>query len=323
MTSPKVFLTQKWPQNVEDAITAQFDATLNTHDTPVDRPTLRAAFLSHDAILTTVTDIMNHDLFNGLIPKAKIIVNYGVGYSHIDILSARNCGVTVTNTPGVLDDCTADLAMTLLLMSARRAVEGGREIKAGNWTGWRPTHLMGASVTGKTLGIVGFGRIGQAMAKRAHFGFGMRILTHNRSKIAPDVLAQTRATQMATLDALLPACDFISLHCPGGTKNRHLIDTRRVSLMKSTAYLINTARGEVVDETALAQALLSRKIAGAGLDVFENEPEIHPELLRCDNAVFLPHMGSATLETREAMGMRALQNLTTYFNGATPADTVN
>ncbi|MEE9452853.1 MAG: D-glycerate dehydrogenase [Paracoccaceae bacterium] len=323
MTRPKVFLTRKWPQNVEDGIAAQFDVTLNIHDIPVDRPTLRAAFLSHDAILTTVTDTLDQGFFNDLKPKAKIIVNYGVGYSHIDVVSARNCGVTVTNTPGVLDDCTADLAMTLLLMSARRAVEGMQEIKTGNWTGWRPTHLMGASVTGKTLGIVGFGRIGQAMAKRAHFGFGMRILTHNRSKIAPNVLAQTQTTQMATLDALLPICDFISLHCPGGIENRHLIDADRFGLMKSTAFLINTARGEIVDEAALAQALLSRKIAGAGLDVFENEPAIHPELLRCDNAVFLPHMGSATLETREAMGMRALQNLTAHFNGAAPKDTVN
>jgi glyoxylate reductase len=221
-----------------------------------------------------------------------------------------------------LSECTADLAMMLLLMVARRAGDGERELRAGQWAGWRPTHMIGTRVSGATLGIVGFGRIGQAMAARAHFGFGMKILVQNRSAVAPEVLARYGALQVADLDALLPQCDFVSLHCPGGAANRHLINARRLDLMRPDAYLINTARGEVVDEHALAQALWFKTIGGAGLDVFEREPAISPELMGADNLVMLPHLGSATAATREAMGFRVMDNLVDYFAGRAPRDRV-
>ncbi|MFY2825098.1 2-hydroxyacid dehydrogenase, partial [Ruegeria sp. MALMAid1280] len=236
--------------------------------------------------------------------------------------SARDLGMTVTNTPDVLSECTADLAITLLLMVARRAGEGERELRAGNWSGWRPTHLVGTKVSGKTLGIIGFGRIGQEVARRAHHGFGMDILVYNRSKVATDVLARCNATQVDAIDDLLPQCDFVSLHCPGGAANRHLINSRRLNLMKQDAFLINTARGEVIDEWALIQALMFDMIGGAALDVFDGEPRISPDLLQCDNLVMLPHLGSATRESREAMGFRVLDNLSDFFAGKTPRDKV-
>jgi glyoxylate reductase len=245
-----------------------------------------------------------------------------VGFAHIDTEAAKSRGIAVTNTPDVLSECTADIAMTLLLMVARRAGEGERELREGRWTGWRPTHLIGTKVSGATLGIIGFGRIGQAMAQRAHFGFGMRIVVQNRSPVPTEVLARYNATQVPTIEDLLPQCDFVSLHCPGGTANRHLINARRLDLMKPSAFLINTARGEVIDEHALAQSLWFGTIAGAGLDVFEREPQVPDTLLNADNLVLLPHLGSATRETREAMGFRVLENLTAFFDGRTPRDRV-
>ena len=323
MTKPKVLLTRKWPESVEAAAAELFDVTFNPEDRPVDRAGMRAALESYDAVLATVTDDVKKGTFTGLKPKAKILANYGVGFSHIDIEGARAAGITVTNTPDVLNDCTADLAMTLLMMAARRTGEGEREVRAGKWTGWRPTHLIGTSVTGKTLGIIGFGRIGQAMARRAHFGFGMKILAQSRSAVDPAILAETGAVQVATVEDLLPKCDFVSLHCPGGAANAHLINADRLALMKTTAILVNTARGEVVDEAALVKALKTGVIAGAGLDVFEAEPSVHPGLLDCENAVLLPHLGSSTHETRVGMGMRALGNIQQFFDGERPGDQVN
>ncbi|MEM9343629.1 MAG: D-glycerate dehydrogenase, partial [Pseudomonadota bacterium] len=258
------------------------------------------------------------------VPKAqtKIFANYGVGYTHIDVESAKTRGIAITNTPDVLSECTADIAMTLMLMVARRAGDGERELRSGNWTGWRPTHLIGTKVSGKTLGIIGFGRIGQEMARRAHFGFGMPIKVYNRSTVKPEILAQFNATQVDSIDELLPQCDFVSLHCPGGAANAGMINSRRLDLMKDDAFLINTARGEVVDEAALAQALMFDTIGGAGLDVFEREPAINPMLAQCDNLVMLPHLGSATKEARQAMGFRVLDNLDDFFQGKTPRDRV-
>jgi glyoxylate reductase len=212
--------------------------------------------------------------------------------------------------------------MTLILMFALRAGEGERELRAGRWTGWRPTHMIGTKVSGATLGIVGFGRIGQAMAHRAHFGFGMKVLVQNRSAVPPEVLARFGASQVASIDDLLPRCDFISLHCPGGAANRHLINAERLALIRPDAFLINTARGEVVDEVALAEALIARRIGGAGLDVFEKEPQITPALMEAPNLVMLPHLGSATRTTREAMGFRVMDNILAFFQGRTPADRV-
>lgn len=321
-TKPSVLVTRRWPEAVERRLSEQYDVTFNTDDVPLSAADFRHALGVYDAILPTVTDNLSADALDVAQAKTQFLGNYGVGYSHIDQSAAEKLGLTVTNTPDVLSDCTADIAMTLLLMCARRAGEGERELRDGAWTGWRPTHLVGTKVTGKTLGIIGFGRIGQAMARRAHFGFGMKIFVQNRSAIAPEILAQYNAEQVASVEDLLPQSDFISLHCPGGAANRHLINRTRLGLMKSDGILINTARGEVIDDQALVQALQANDIGGAGLDVFEGEPRINPDLLQCNNLVMLPHLGSATKETREGMGFRVLDNLDDFFAGRRPRDQV-
>ncbi len=317
---PRVLVTRAWPEACQRALGERFDVTLNPSDTPMSPAELAEALRSFDAVAPTVSDKMPAEAFEGA--TAKIVANYGVGFSHIDVAAAKAAGVVVTNTPGVLTDCTADLGMALLLAAARRLGEGERELRAGAWTGWRPTHLIGARVTGATLGIIGFGRIGQAMARRAKHGFGMRILFQNRSAPAPEIVAELGAERRETVDEVMAEADFVSLHCPGGAENRHLIDARRIALMKPTAFLINTARGEVVDEAALAAALREKRIAGAGLDVYEREPAVEPALLDCENAVLAPHLGSATENTRVAMGMKALDNLTAFFDGRDPPDRV-
>ncbi len=322
MVKPSVLVTRRWPAAVEAQLAENYNAVLNTGDKPMSPADIRRALKTYDAVLPTVTDTLSAEALDVPGAQTKIIANYGVGYSHICEPSARELGMTVTNTPDVLSECTADLAMTLLLMVARRAGEGERELRSGKWTGWRPTHLVGTKVSGKTLGIIGYGRIGQEMARRAHHGFGMNVLVYNRSEVAADVLGQCDATQVDTIDDLLPQCDFVSLHCPGGSANRHLINSRRLSLMKPDAFLINTARGEVIDEWALIQALMFDMISGAALDVFDGEPRISPDLLQCDNLVMLPHLGSATREAREAMGFRVLDNLSDFFQGREPRDRV-
>ncbi|MBN8633401.1 MAG: D-glycerate dehydrogenase [Rhodobacterales bacterium] len=322
MTRPRVLVTRRWPQAVETKMAEVFDLTLNTSDRPLTEPELKDALGQYDAVLPTVTDRLPAAVFDRASTRTRILANYGVGFAHIDCEAAKSRGIAVTNTPDVLSECTADIAMTLLLMVARRAGEGERELRDGRWTGWRPTHLIGTKVSGATLGIIGFGRIGQAMAQRAQFGFGMKILVQNRSPVPAEVLARYNATQVPSIEDLLPDCDFVSLHCPGGAANRHLINARRLDLMKPGAFLINTARGEVVDEHALAQSLWFGTIAGAGLDVFEREPSIPDALLNADNLVLLPHLGSATRETREGMGFRVLENLTAFFDGRAPRDRV-
>ncbi len=322
MVKPSVLVTRRWPAAVEAQLAENYNTVLNTGDIPMSPGEIRDALKRYDAVLPTVTDTLSAEALDVPAAQTKILANYGVGYSHICEPSARDLGMTVTNTPDVLSECTADLAMTLLLMAARRAGEGERELRAGGWTGWRPTHLVGTKVSGKTLGIIGFGRIGQEMARRAHFGFGMKIMVQNRSAVSPEVLKQFNATQVETVDDLLPQCDFVSLHCPGGATNRHLINGRRLDLMKPDAFLINTARGEVVDEHALVQSLMFDTIGGAALDVFDGEPRISSDLLQCDNLVMLPHLGSATRESREAMGFRVLDNLGDFFAGRPPRDRV-
>ncbi len=322
MTRPRILVTRRWPLAVEAQMARDYDLVLNTSDTPLGEETLRDAMGQYDAILPTVTDRLPAAVFDRASPRTRILANYGVGFAHIDCEAAKSRGIAVTNTPDVLSECTADIAMTLMLMVARRAGEGERELREGRWTGWRPTHLIGTKVSGATLGIIGFGRIGQAMAQRAHFGFGMKILVQNRSPVPAEVLARYNAVQVPTIEALLPQCDFVSLHCPGGRANRHLINGPRLDLMRPGAFLINTARGEVVDEQALAQSLWFGTIGGAGLDVFEREPKIPPELMGADNLVMLPHLGSATRETREAMGFRVLENLDAFFKGRVPQDRV-
>lgn len=318
----KIILTRRWPENVEAMLCKRYDTVLNHSDEPFDSTTLSMALMSADAVLTTVTDKLDASVFDVDSPRAGIIANYGVGYSHIDIDAANRHSITVTNTPDVLSECTADIAMTLLMMVARRASAGERELRSGQWTGWRPTHLTGSKVSGKTLGVVGFGRIGRAMAQRAHHGFGMKILAFNRSPVDSQVLSQTSARQIQSLDELCAQVDFLSLHCPGGDANRHLINADNLARLKPDAYLINTARGEILDQRALIDALRLKKFAGAALDVYDDEPFIDPDLLQLDNCVLLPHLGSATTETREAMGYRVVRNLEQYFHNIPPTDKV-
>lgn len=322
MSKPKVLLTRRWPDAVERAMAERFDLTPNRTDRPLGPAEFREAFGRFDAVCPTVSDKLGAEVFDLADARTRILGNYGVGVSHIDLDRARALQMTVSNTPDVLSECTADLAMTLLLMAARRVGEGERQLRSGGWVGWHPTHMIGTKVSGATLGIIGFGRIGQAMAQRAHFGFGMKILVQNRSRVAPETLARYKAEQVASVDDLLPQCDFVSLHCPGGRANARLIDGRRLDLMRPGAFLINTARGELIDEQALAQALWFGTIAGAALDVYEREPAIPEELLGADNLVMLPHLGSATDRTREAMGFKVMENLTAFFAGKALPDRV-
>lgn len=319
---PRILVTRRWPAAVEARLTERFDAVLNTGDKPLSLKEFRTALSSYDAVLPTVTDTLSSEAMDVPKLRTKILANYGVGYSHIDAETAARHNITVTNTPDVLSQCTADLAMTLLLMVARRAAEGAREIRDNAWTGWRPTHLVGTKVSGKTLGVIGYGRIGQEMAKRAHHGFGMKIIVQNRSPVAADILAKCNATQVDSIEDLMPLCDFVSLHCPGGAANRHMIRSAQLELMKPDAFLINTARGEIINEHDLAQALWFETICGAALDVFDGEPHISSKLRDCDNLVMLPHLGSATRETREAMGFRVVDNLMDFFSGRPPRDRV-
>ncbi|WP_299964088.1 D-glycerate dehydrogenase [uncultured Roseobacter sp.] len=323
MVKPSVLVTRRWPAAVEQQLASDYEVVLNRSDKPLSPRELREAFAKYDAVLPTVTDRIGAEALDVPQAQTRILANYGVGYSHIDVETARHHGMAITNTPDVLSDCTADLTMTLMLMVARRAGEGERELRAGQWDGWCPTHLVGTKVSGKTLGIIGFGRIGQEVARRAHFGFGMKIVVFNRSPVDAEVLARFDAVQVSEVDTLLPECDFVSLHCPGGVETRRLINARRLDLMKPDAFLINTARGEVVDEAALAQSLMFETIGGAALDVFEREPAIHPMLAQCTrNLVMLPHLGSATREARAAMGFRVLDNLRDFFDGNEPRDRV-
>jgi lactate dehydrogenase-like 2-hydroxyacid dehydrogenase len=319
---PIVIVTRKWPANVEARLAELYDVRLNDTDIPMTTAALKIAMQTADALLPTVTDALSADIINVPDRRVKMIGNFGVGYNHIDIQAAKVQGITVTNTPHVLTDCTADIAILLLLMSARRASEGERMVREKRWTGWRPTQLLGQKVSGKTLGLIGFGRIAQAVARRAHFGFGMRIIFFNPSRPDRSITEPLQAVAMANAEEVLKQADFISLHCPGGTATRHLIDADRLALMKPSAHLINTARGDVVDTKALTAALQERRIAGAGLDVYEGEPTIDPVLLTLDNVALLPHLGSASEETRTAMGNRVLANIEAFFAGSKPPDSV-
>jgi lactate dehydrogenase-like 2-hydroxyacid dehydrogenase len=251
-----------------------------------------------------------------------MLANFGVGFNHIDTNAAKARGLTVSNTPDVLTEATADIAMTLLLMVSRRAGEGERHVRSGVWTGWRPTHMLGTQVSGKTLGLIGMGRIARAVARRAHSGFGMRIIFHDPYPPSSQEAAALGAEPRETLEQVLQEADFISLHCPATPETHHLMNRERLALMRRSAYLINTARGDIVDEAALVEALADGTIAGAGLDVYEREPQIAPELLTMENVVLFPHLGSATQETRIAMGQRAVENLRLFFSGAPLRDRV-
>ncbi|MPY97921.1 MAG: D-glycerate dehydrogenase [Actinophytocola sp.] len=321
MSDPVIVVTRKWPEPVEAELRRRYPSVrLNADDVPLGPDGLRDALQQADVVLPTVSDRMPAELFQPPI-RTRFLGNFGVGYHHIDVDAAARAGVVVSNTPGVLSDATADIAMTLLLMVSRRAGEGERELRAGAWTGWRPTHLLGTEVTGKTIGILGMGRIGAALARRARHGFDMPVVFHdNKDNVAVDGVPD--ATQLDSIDDVLATADVVSVHVPGRPANRHLIDATRLKRMKPTAFLINTARGDVVDEHALADALADGTIAGAGLDVYENEPDAPAELRALDNVVLLPHLGSATVETRSAMGMLVLDNLAAYLAGREPPNRV-
>ncbi|MEO1459243.1 MAG: D-glycerate dehydrogenase, partial [Pseudomonadota bacterium] len=296
MTKPRVICTRKWPERVEAAMAEAFDTTLNGPDEAMSQEALIAALNEYDAVCTTVTDKVDANVLAAP-GRAKVLGQFGVGFNNIDTEAAKAAGLTVTNTPGVLTDATADIALTLLLNVARRTYEGEAMLRAGQWTGWRPTQLMGVSPQGKTLGIIGMGRIGKAMAKRCHHALDMKIVFFDAFPVAdPGVPAE----QLATIEEVLGVSDFVSLHCPGGGENIGLINAARLAAMKPGAIIVNSARGDVIDEAALVASLQSGHTGGAGLDVFQREPAVTEALMSMPNVCLLPHLGSATIETREA-----------------------
>jgi lactate dehydrogenase-like 2-hydroxyacid dehydrogenase len=317
----RVLVTRRWPEEVERALQERFEVVLNGPDRPLSQAELARAMNEFDVLCPTVSDKIDAAVFdNGC--RVRLIANYGVGFDHIDLAAAKAEGIAVTNTPGVLTDATADIALTLLLMAARRAGEGERELRDGRWSGWRPTHHIGSALKGKVLGLVGMGRIAVATARRAKHGFGMRVAYYGRRECEPEIARELEAEFFPDLHALLGASDFVSLHVPGGAETTNLIDAKALAAMKPTSYLINTARGGIVDHDALADALDNHRIAGAGLDVYPHEPEVPAALLGLENVVLLPHLGSANAETRIAMGMKALANVEAFAKGEPLPDRV-
>lgn len=308
----RVFVTRTYPAEVIDTLARSHDVTLRDKTTPASRDTLIAALLGYDAVLPTLGDAFSAEVFDAARPiRARLLANFGAGYNHIDAAAAKAHGLAVTNTPGVLTDATADLALTLILATARRAGEGERLVRAGNWHGWHPTQLLGLQVSGRKVGIIGMGRIGEAIARRCHFGFGMEVVFFNRSPKSPEVPAR----QLDSIKDVARAADIVVVAVPGGAETHHLIGPATFAAMQPHAILVNIARGDVVDEAALIAALTAGQIAGAGLDVYEHEPVVPEALLGMENVTLLPHLGSATLETRVAMGLKAVENIDAFFAG--------
>ena len=318
---PTVVVTRRLPETIEARMMELFDARLSADDEPLTRPSLLAAAADADVLVPTVTDRIDRALIDGLPGRVRLIANFGVGVDHIDLAACAARGVTVTNTPGVLTEDTADMAIALLLAAPRRLGEGERLVRAGAWAGWSPTFMIGRRVSGKRLGIVGMGRIGQAVAARAR-GFSLSIHYHNRKRLHPEIEAELEATWWRSLDQMLAHMDFVSINCPHTTETHHLLSERRLGLLQPHAVVVNTARGEIIDEAALARALAAGRIAAAGLDVYEREPAVEAGLLALDNVVLAPHLGSATREGRVAMGERVLINIKTFVDGHTPPDRV-
>jgi glyoxylate reductase len=317
----KVVLTRRLPDAVETRMRELFDAELNLKDIPMDRAALEAAVQRADVLIPTITDEIDASLIAGAGEQLKMIANFGAGVDHIDIDAAVGRQIIVTNTPGVLTEDTADLAMSLILAVSRRIVEGARVVAEGKFEGWTPTWMCGRKLWGKRLGIVGMGRIGQALGRRAK-AFGMQVHYHNRKPVSERIAEELGATYWDDLDQMLARMDVISLNSPATKETHHLLSAERLSLLQPHAILINTARGELIDEAALADVVARRGIAGVGLDVYENEPAIHPGLIGHANVVLLPHLGSATLEARQDMGDRVILNVMTYQNGHRPPDRV-
>ncbi len=322
---PLVVITRKLPDQVETRMRELFDAQLNVDDQPMSAERLVEAVKVADVLVPTITDRIDDALLAHAGPNLKLIANFGNGVDHIDVQAATKKGLTVTNTPNVLTEDTADMTMGLILTVPRRLVEGAGVLKRdGKWVGWSPTWMLGRRIWGKRLGIVGMGRIGTAVARRAK-AFGLSIHYHNRHKVAASVEEQLEATYWESLDQMLARMDIISVNCPSTPATFHLLSARRLALMQPSAYIVNTARGDIIDEGALIQLLQDGKIAGAGLDVFEHEPAVNPRLMKLASkgkVVLLPHMGSATIEGRIDMGEKVIINIRTYFDGHRPPDRV-
>lgn len=318
---PLVIVTRKLPEAIETRMMELFDVRLNLDDHAFSQSEMADALREADVLVPTVTDNIDGKILAQAGPGLKLIANYGAGVDHIDLAAARQRAITVTNTPGVLTEDTADMTLALMLAVPRRLTEGERMLRKGEWTGWSPTSMRGSRIGGKRLGIVGMGRIGQAVARRAK-AFGLSIHYHNRSRINEEVEQELEATYWESLDQMLARMDIISVNCPHTPATYHLISARRMKLMQRHAFIINTSRGEVIDENALIHMLMAGDLAGAGLDVFENEPAVNAKLLELPNVVALPHMGSATMEGRNDMGEKVLINIKTFVDGHNPPDRV-
>ena len=318
---PVVFLTRKLPDSTETRMRELFDTRLNETDLPMSDAELRDVVKQADVLVPTVTDRIDADLIAAASDQLKLIASFGTGVDHIDLAAARARGITVTNTPGVLTEDTADVALALMLAVPRRIAEGDKVARAGDWNGWSPTGMLGHRINGKRLGIIGMGRIGSAVARRAR-GFGLSIHYHNRKPVHPETEAELEATYWESLDQMLSRVDIVSVNCPHTPATHRMLSRERLELMQPSAYLVNTSRGEVVDEDALADLLAKRHIAGAGLDVYADEPNITPSLMALSNVVLLPHIGSATIEGRLEMGDKVIINIQTFWDGHAPRDRV-
>ena len=321
---PLVIVTRKLPDLVETRMRELFDARLNVEDKPMSQAELISACQSAEVLVPTVTDRIDRAVLTAAGPQLKLIANFGTGVDNIDLDTARARGIIVTNTPGVLTEDTADMTMALILAVPRRLIEGANALKdpRQNWSGWSPTWMLGHRIWGKRLGIIGMGRIGQAVARRAK-AFGLQIHYHNRRRVPEEVELALEATYWDSLDQMLARMDIVSVNCPHTPATYHLLSARRLKLLKPTAYVVNTARGEVIDENELARLIEHGAIAGAGLDVFEHEPAVNPKLLASNRVVALPHMGSATHEGRTDMGEKVIINIKTFLDGHTPPDRVH
>ena len=318
---PRVVVTRKLPDPIETRMMELFDVQLNLTDEAMSKTDLIEAVRTADVLVPTVTDRIDANILSQAEESLRLVANYGTGVDHIDLTIARQRGITITNTPDVLTEDTADMTMGLILAVSRRLTEGERRLRNGDWHGWAPTSMLGHRIYGKRLGIVGMGRIGQALARRAR-GFGLSIHYHNRHKLHEEVELELEATYWESLDQMLARMDVISVNCPHTPATYHLLSARRLKLLQGHAVIVNTSRGEVIDENALTRMLVGGEIAGAGLDVFEHEPAVNPKLVALDNVVLLPHMGSATFEGRIDMGEKVLINIKTFIDGHNPPDRV-
>ena len=318
---PLVIVTRKLPDSIETRMMELFDTRLNLEDRPLTQAELAEAVKAADVLVPTVTDRIDTGVLAHANPNLRLIASFGTGVDHIDLAAARARGITVTNTPGVLTEDTADMTMALILAVPRRLLEGANALREHEWAGWSPTWMLGKRIWGKRLGTIGMGRIGQAVARRAK-AFGLSIHYHNRNRVAPQVEEELEATYWESLDQMLARMDIISINCPHTPATYHLLSARRLDLINPGAYIVNTSRGEVIDENALTRKLRKKELAGAGLDVFEHEPAVNPKLLELQNVVLLPHMGSATLEGRIDMGEKVLINIKTFVDGHAPPDRV-